>query len=362
MEHLKFDLDKVPELTFKHQSNYESNIPNTLDLRMLDEVSAGNTFLRLASTSQNPLVTVLDEKPSDNSFSLVGITTLPMYIPIMASKFRDYKKELIPDLDPNNWYIKADGKYLFKDSRVIGVGQKKDDAIARWVLFSSFLDHFRKYYCLHISYLKKDDPSFQKIKRKKVIPKYYESTFRGIKESLQLFGGIPSDIIFDNLDSNCFRKIQNDKYNDSFINSIQRLPKDDFKSDMAQIMQFVDMLTYICSRFLFPPNSLAVLLDFEKYSIGFSSDLYMRYKGYSPSKTDVCAHMVLSNILHQLRFSILDRFMLNDGNIYGSVKKYCNEEYTDLSGKVVNSMISFSNLNVRNLNSLKSVFFESDFN
>ncbi|WP_210450394.1 hypothetical protein [Vibrio crassostreae] len=358
MGHLKFDLNMVPELTFKHQHNYESNVPNTFDFRMLDEVSAGNTFLRLASTSNNPLLTVLDEKPSENSFSLVGITTLSMYVPIIASRFRAYKKELIPDLDPNDWYIKADGKYLFKDSKLVGLGRKKEDAIARWVLFSSYLDHFRKYYCLHISYLKKDDPSFHKISRKKIIPKYYESTFRGLKQSLRLFGGIPSDIFFDNLDSNCFRKMQNDKENSSIINSMYRLPKDDFKSDLAQVMQLVDMLTYICSRFIFPPNSLAVLLDFEKYSMAFSSDLHMRYNMW---KSDVCAHRVLSNILHQLRFSILDRFIAFDGNKHGSIKKYCNGEHIDLSGKLVNSMISLANLNVKNIDSLKSVFFECDF-
>lgn len=361
MEHLRFDLEKVPNLIFTHQNNYTSLKPNTLDLRMLDEVSAGNTFLKMASISQSHLVTVLDEKPSDNSFSLVGITTLPMYIPIIASKFRNYKKDLIPDLDPNDWYIKADGKYLFKDPALSGLGASKEDAIARWVQFSSYMDHFRKYYCLHISYLKKNDPSFHKVNRKKLIPKYYESTFRGIKKSLRLFGGATSDIIFDNLDSNCFRKLEQDKHDASVINSVSRLPKEDFNSDISQVMQFVDMLTYICSRFIFPPNSLAVLLDFEKYSLSASSDLYNNYRSCYTKKTDIHAHRVLSNILNQLRFSILDRFISYDGTLSGSVKKYSNGEHFDLSAKLVHSMISVANLNVKSLESLKSVFYESDF-
>lgn len=137
-------------INYKQQPSAEINEPNTMCFDLLDDVSSGNTFRRSVKPLEN-LYTFVDEKTEQktNSFVLLGITTNDVGLVKIANMMRKFKKQLIPELQPDSWYLKADGKYL-----AANVESDLSEAIARWTLFSQLLDQARKHFSIHISYKK----------------------------------------------------------------------------------------------------------------------------------------------------------------------------------------------------------------
>lgn len=343
-------------LNFKQQPSAEISEPNTMSFDLLDDVSSGNTFRRNVKPLEN-LYAFVDEKTEHktNSFVLLGITTNDSGLVSIANMMRKFKKQLIPSLHPDSWYLKADGKYL-------GANVESDlsEAIARWTLFSQLLDQTRKHFSIHVSY-KKNKQKFNE----KLIQQNYHQLSSSLIDSVNLLNKAnPLTLYIDNIEQpKRLQKLTDSLKFYSHSSSYKNVPKGECDTLVAQALQFVDMLIYVVSRFIFPlKNKLSVLVGFEEYAMCYGFHL-LHSKKYEVTQQQVIAHTVLGNLLQQIRYSILHNIYDHQTNkVVGSVRCRENNQSSDKSSQLIASMMNFSNMSLQpNKESLKRIFFEADY-
>ena len=96
----------------------------------------------------NALSIFLDERgiDGDSYYFLGGVVLDTSQVSEMADLVRNFKGRLRPEIDPNEWYLKGSGDWVYRGSKN---SESKEGAFQRWELWAEHAEKIRTRYTIH---------------------------------------------------------------------------------------------------------------------------------------------------------------------------------------------------------------------
>lgn len=249
----------------------------------------------------------LDEKIVDKSksFTLLGTMIAKSEIQKLDTFTKRFKQSLKPKLSPDNWYMKGDGKHIYKYKLINDTIDDFYQARRRWKILGDMLESIDVNHSFHISTVDMND---YKINHKKIDHKKVEyDAMINMLKSLEMFKYNTLTIVIDNVDESMkenYQKAIDDFYGKSDFIKFKVQVKDDFVSYKSNLLQYVDTFLYAITRFIYPNehnDKYNILVDFELF----------RYEDFFTDKLPIEQEMMIDvfesikNVYQHIKFHLI---------------------------------------------------------
>lgn len=222
---------------------------------------------------------IIDEKERNfEQFILGGIMITPEEAKYIIEFMDKYKKNIMPSLKAENWFVKGDNKHerRFKKNNFTFT---YDYNIKRWEIFGEMLENLRVNYTFHFSIvdnIKKKTDLVKTRKEKTAIRNLSKKeAFKNLLLSIDMFKYNNIKIITDNIDAGTEKIYQDviDEFCSTGHVTIEIIEKQKMNEDKGILLQYVDINLFAIFRFLFPN------MDKEKFNILVNFELFA-YKDF----------------------------------------------------------------------------------
>jgi hypothetical protein len=263
------------------------------------------------------------QETSDPSsfYFLGGISLLADNVSLVASWVRDFKRDLRPHLDPNEWYLKGSGKWL-KKGESQEFSETRDEAFARWELWSENIAKLRIPYTIN-AVLVLPSKVFggrdnRLTERAAQLGAVLNGSMFAILLSLLPLQPTDLEIWIDHVEGPQYDALrwgteavqQVAILHDLPLNiiAVEEVTKTDMSSDESQVLQLVDMHIYALSRFILPSGDESfILADFERLPYAYTSgqlEEFLAGAGASDPDTLSRRYYKIGALYHHLRHRI----------------------------------------------------------
>lgn len=302
----------------------------------------------------NNLTVYVDEKMNNNEgwFFILGVILDDDNLKQISDFVRRFKKELFPNKNEDEWYLKGSGEHIGVDR------DDKVQAFRRWVLWSRMIVDIKTPFNIHgaitLNEKLKNRLNNQSI-LKDANARIQATALSALLLSINIHQVDQLRLVTDNVDGKQLVAYQSAvqhinaatteaaiKYN---IHSPVIVSKDEMNTERAQILQFVDMLVYSMTRFILPTKDHYILADFEKlpylYSNNEISKIVADYSEES-LKAMFDKYATIGSMYHYLRGKIIKNVWLNSIP-YSSIFLLGEKTHHNFGKDVDNAIWSFCN-------------------
>jgi hypothetical protein len=227
---------------------------------------------------------IIDEKERDfEQLVLGGIMITPDESEYIIDFINKYKLYIIPNLNPQNWFVKGDNKHerRFKKD---AIKFNKEDNNRRWRAFGEMLEYLRVNYTFHFSIIDniKEKVNFQNTRKDKtkVRNESTKEAFKNLLLSIDMFKYNNLKIITDDINAGTekiYRKVIKEFCPNGVNVTLEIVKKQDMHKNKGILLQYVDINLYAIYRFVFPnmyEGKFNILANFELFAYKDFKKLY----------------------------------------------------------------------------------------
>lgn len=256
-----------------------------------------------------------------------GITLAPESVAGIAAFVRRLKRSIRSDIEADEWYLKGSGKHLVR-----GVEQADDReaAFRRWNIVAEMMPALDVPWTLHAATVLTDKfrehPDVRSLARADQRTRLYEVGAGTALTALSVHGPNDWNVYIDNVEGaqhaafdlgvEAARLLHRREGLPAKVVRAVVVPKDDYASETAQILQFVDTVIYAVSRFILPEGTAAsILANFEvwPYLVTGRNGAPTGTPAREPTEDEVARYFKVSRLYHYLRAKVVKNLLSRDG-------------------------------------------------